>query len=72
MDLSLILTLLAASALAAFPLAYIQHRVADWTEDKAGHPRTQRPPLIQTAIAFFIRAVVLIAILALFRYLLSE
>ena len=77
MNSTLILQLVALSALAAYPMAWVQGRVAIWTNGRlaAKNPNLQTPPaanIHRSALSFFIRAVVLIALLVLFRYLLSE
>ncbi len=73
MDLPLILTLVAVSALAAYPMAWVQGRLGEWVAAKSPNATAAPPPSIHiTARAFFIRAVMLIVMLTLFRFLLSE
>ena len=77
MNSTLILQLVALSALAAYPMAWVQQRVAIWTNGRlvAKNPNAQTPPTVnihRSALSFFTRAVILIAMLVLFRFLLSE
>ncbi len=77
MNSTLILQLVALSALAAYPMAWVQARIALWTNGRvvARNPNAQTHPaanIHRSALSFFTRAVILIAMLVLFRYLLSE
>jgi hypothetical protein len=77
MNSILILQLVALSALAAYPMAWVQRRVAIWTNGRlvAKNPNAQTPPMAnihRTALSFFTRVVILIAMLTFFRFLLSE
>ena len=74
---TLFIQLVLLSALAAYPMAWVQVRVAVWTNGRvvAKNPNAQTPVMVsihRSALSFFTRAIILIAMLALFRFILSE
>ena len=71
MTIALIIQLVLLSAVAAYPMAWLQGRLAEWVRAKT--PNAPAPISIhRSALSFFIRAVILIAMLVVFRYFLSE
>ena len=73
MNSILIIQLVLLSAAAAYPMAWLQARLAQWVATKTpGTPIPAPVSIHRSAFSFFIRAVILIAMLVLFRYLLSE
>ncbi len=73
MNSTLIIQLVVLSALAAYPIAWVQARLAQWVAAKTPNaPKLQPVSLHRSAYSFFTRAVILIIMLVVFRYLLSE
>lgn len=73
MTSTLIIQLVLLSAAAAYPMAWLQGRLAEWVRAKTPNAPAPAPISIhRSALSFFIRAVILIAMLVVFRYFLSE